>query len=257
MKAKGIVFLALIFAATACKKDALKTADTSDVASDESSVKATWSSTDKWGRWSNGGYYVGNNVWGANPGPQSIWANSYSNWGVWCNHTGSGIKSYPNSSRYVGRTLSSLSSLRSSFSATTPSGGAWASAYDIWDNNKRYETMLWMNYTGSADGCGNVRPISYSWSSSGCAVPAYRNVNVGGHTWNVFRGANGSITVFSFLRTSKTNSATIDILAIQRWIQARGWFGNITMGEVQYGFEISTTNGGANFTSNSYSVSFN
>lgn len=220
-------------------------------------VKAVWGSSDRWATWSNGGYTLYNNIWGSNAGPQSIWANSFSNWGVWCNHTGGGIKSYPNSTRYVGRSLSSLSSCRSSFNTSTPSGGAWASTYDIWDNNKRYETMLWLNYTSNSNGSGNIKPISYNWNSSGNPIPVYTNVNVGGHTWNVFRGNNGSAEVFSFLRTSKTNSGTVDVLAIQRWIQSRGWFGNITLGDVQYGYEITNTNGGANFNCNSYSVSFN
>lgn len=251
MKSKAILFVAVMALATACKKN--------EVAApvDQESVKAAWSSTDRWGTWSNGGYTVYNNVWGSGYGPQSIWANSYSNWGVWANHTGGGIKSYPNSTRYVGRTLSSLSSVKSSFSASTPSGGAWASAYDIWDSANQHETMLWMNYTSNANGSGNIKPISYNWSAAGNPVPTHTNVSVGGHTWNVFRGHNGGNNVYSFLRTSKTNNATIDVLAIQKWIQARGWFGNITLGNVQYGFEITNTNGGQNFSSNSYSVTFN
>ncbi|MFS8097575.1 hypothetical protein LFM09_10590 [Lentzea alba] len=40
---------------------------------------ATWQSSDKWGTWNNGGYIVRNNIWGGGAGPQTIWANSYSN----------------------------------------------------------------------------------------------------------------------------------------------------------------------------------
>jgi hypothetical protein len=89
----------------------------------------------------------------------------------------------------------------------------------------------------------------------------YTNVSVGGHTWNVFRGNNGSNNVYSFLRTSNTSSATVDVKAIQTWIKNKGWFGNITLGNVQFGFEITssygTNGGGLNFTCNSYSVSYN
>lgn len=247
---KRLLLFAIGVSLFSCKKESRDSTSAPE-------VKAVWGSSDRWASWSNGGYTVYNNVWGSNAGPQSVWANSFSNWGVWANHTGGGIKSYPNSTRYVGRSLSSLASCRSSFNASTPAGGAWASTYDIWDNNKRYETMLWMNYTSNSNGSGNIKPISYNWNSSGNPVPVYTNVNVGGHTWNVFRGNNGSADVFSFLRTSKTNSATVDVLAIQRWIQGRGWFGNITLGDVQYGYEITNTNGGANFNCNSYSVSFN
>src|SRR5262249_44425995 len=51
---------------------------------------AVWSSTDKWATWSNGGYTVRNDVWGSGAGPQTIWANSFSNWGVWANHPNTG-----------------------------------------------------------------------------------------------------------------------------------------------------------------------
>jgi hypothetical protein len=45
---------------------------------------ATWSSADKNGTWVNGGYTVYNNVWAQSGyGPQTIWTNTYSNWGVW------------------------------------------------------------------------------------------------------------------------------------------------------------------------------
>src|SRR5204863_3423484 len=65
---------------------------------------AVWSSTDKFGQWSNGGYTVRNDVWGSGAGPQTIWANSFSNWGVWANHPNTGgVKSYPHSARNVGR----------------------------------------------------------------------------------------------------------------------------------------------------------
>jgi hypothetical protein len=217
-----------------------------------------WSSTDRWGTWNNGGYILYNNVWGSGYGPQTIWANSFSNWGVWANHPNTGgIKSYPNVTRYVGKRLSTVGTLRSTFSATTPSGGAWVSAFDLWDTNHQYEVMLWMNYTGNANGSGNVKPISYNWNAQGNAVPVYTNVSVGGHTWNVFRGHNGGNEVFSFLRTTKTNNGTVDHKAIFNWIRARGWIGDITVGDIQYGFEITSTGGGKDFRVNSYSVTSN
>lgn len=256
MNQKLMIAIAISFSAisiTSCKKQA---------ASEKPEVEAAWSTSAQYGSWSNGGYTLYNNIWGSGAGSQSMWANSYSNWGIWANHPNTGgIKSYPNSTRYVGRTLSSLGSLTSSISITTPSGGAWTSAYDVWDNNKQHEIMLWMNYTSNSNGSGNIKPISYNWNSSGNPVPVYTNVSVGGATWNVFRGNNGSNNVYSFLRTTKTNNTTVDLRAIANWIKNQGWFGNITMGDVQFGYEITScygTNGsGSNFTTNSYSVSFN
>ncbi|WP_438432961.1 GH12 family glycosyl hydrolase domain-containing protein [Gorillibacterium sp. sgz500922] len=214
---------------------------------------ATWSSTEKYGNWSNGGYTVYNNVWGSGAGAQSIWANSYSNWGVWAQHPSTGgIKSYPNSTREVGVAIGSLKSVTSSFNVTVPtSGAAFESAYDIWaGNNNAYEIMLWMN------AYGGVKPIAASWSSTGDPVASYTNVSVGGHTWNVYKGSNGSNAVYSFVRTGNTNSGTVDVLAIMNWIKGKGWFGNETLNRVQFGFEITSSPAGLNFMTNSYSVSY-
>jgi hypothetical protein len=73
----------------------------------------------------------------------------------------------------------------------------------------------------------------------------------------VYRGNNGNNNVYTFVRTTKTNSATVDVLAIQKWIESQGWFGNITQGDVDYGFEITSSSGGLNYTTNSYSVTYN
>jgi hypothetical protein len=201
---------------------------------------AVWSSTDKWGTWSNGRYTLYNDVWGSGAGPQTIWANSYSNWGVWANHPNTGgVKSYPNATNYVGRQLSALGSASSSFNVSVPGSGAYETAYDIWDSGNAYETMLWMNKTGA------VGPIgSYQTTAS-----------VGGHSWDVYRGSNGANQVFSFVRRGNTSSGSVDIKAVLQWIQSRGWFGNITLGNVQFGFEITSSSGGLNFVTNSYSVS--
>jgi hypothetical protein len=253
-KLSCVLLITVLF--SACKKN------NDAPASTNARVEANWSSSAQYASWQNGGYTVYNNIWGSGAGSQNIWANSYSNWGIWANHPNTGgIKSYPNSTKYVGVVLSSLNSCTSSFNATTPSGGAWESTYDIWDSTNANETMLWMNYTGNTDGSGNVKPISYNWNAAGNPIPVYTNLSVGGQTWNIFRGNNGSNNVYSFLRTTKTNSTTVDIKAIQTWIKNQGWFGNVTVGNVQFGFEITSsygTNGsGLNFTTNSYSVSYN
>ena len=200
---------------------------------------AAWSSGDKWATWSNGGYTVRNNVWGSGAGPQSIWANSYGNWGVWANHPNTGgVKSYPHSAKMVNRKLSGLSRLSSSFNVTRPGSGAYATAYDIWADNHAYEIMIWMNKQGA------VGPIGSRQTT----------VSVGGHTWDVYRGSNGSNAVFSFVRTSNTDAGTVDVLAVLRWIGSRGWYGDVTVGDVQFGFEITSSSGGMDFRSNSFSI---
>lgn len=201
---------------------------------------ATWSSSDKWGTWSNGGYTVRNNIWGSGAGPQSIWANSYSNWGVWANHPNTGgVKSYPHAGRWIGRPISQLGNLNSNFNVSVPNGGAYTTAYDIWAGNNAYEIMLWMNKFGPVGAIGSFQTT----------------VSVGGHSWDVYRGSNGSNEVFSFLRRGNTNSGNVNIKQVMDWLRGRGWMGDATVGEVQFGYEITSSSGGMNFTTNSYNVS--
>jgi hypothetical protein len=203
---------------------------------------AAWSSSDQWATWSNGGYTLYNDIWGSGAGPQTIWANSYSNWGVWANHPNTGgVKSYPNATRYVGKQLSSLKSVSSSFNVTVPSSGAYETAYDIWDSSDADEIMLWENKTGA------VGPLGTSQG----------NVTVGGSTWTVYKGTNGSNAVFSFVRTSNTSSGTVDVLAVLNWLRnTKGWIGDVTLGNVQFGYEITSSSGGLDFTTNSFSVNY-
>jgi hypothetical protein len=199
-----------------------------------------WSSADQWGTWTNGGYTLYNDVWGSGAGPQTIWANSYSNWGVWANHPNTGgIKSYPNATRYLGKTVSSLGTTTSSFNVTVPTSGvAFETAYDIWSSDNAYEVMLWMNKYGAVGPLGTLQTTA----------------TVGGHTWSIYKGSNGSNQVFSFVRTSNTSSGTVDIKAIANWLKTAGWFGNVTIGNVQFGYEITSSAGGKDFVTNSFSV---
>ncbi len=211
---------------------------------------AAWSGTGAWDTWTNNGYTVINDVWGSGAGPQTIWARTGTNWGVIANHPmTSGVKSYPHTGKTINRTVSSLATLTSTFNVTVPGSGNYESAYDIWANNNAYEVMLWMNQNGA------VGPIADTYDANG-AVPAFRSVSLGGQTWNVYRGSNGSNAVYSFLRTGNTNSGTVDVKAIMTWLRTQGWWADVTIGELQFGFELSGTNGTASFTDNSFSITY-
>jgi hypothetical protein len=94
------------------------------IAASSAAVAANWDSCDKWATWINGGYTLYNNVWGANPGWQCIWANTGSHWRVSCNHgTSGGIKSYPNSNRDLNRSANNVSSCRTTFNVSRHSNG--------------------------------------------------------------------------------------------------------------------------------------
>ena len=216
---------------------------------------ATWSSSDNWGEWKTNGYTIRNDIWGEGAGPQSIWANSESDWGVWSAHPNTGgIKSYPHAEKVINKNLSDIKTLTSNFNVTVPTNGvAMETAYDIWLNNNAYEVMLCMN------SYGDVKPISYNYDSYGNAVPYYWGVPVGGHTWNVYRGNNGGNEVFSFVRVDgNISSGTVDLQEILNWIKdVPEWYGDVYLGQVQFGYEITSSynNGnGYNFKTNNFSV---
>ncbi|MFE7901102.1 hypothetical protein ACFU3E_27095 [Streptomyces sp. NPDC057424] len=202
---------------------------------------AVWNSCDQWGNTRLNGYTLYNNIWGSGAGSQCIWANSGTNWGAWANHPNTGgIKSYPNQTKAINKSITSLGSLSSSYNVSVPSSGAYNTSYDIWDTDHDYEIMLWVNKTGA------VGPIGTSQGS----------VSLGGHSWNVFKGTNGANEVFSFIRTSNSSSGTVNILPILKWIKdTKKWMGNETIGDVQFGYEITSSSGGLNFTTNNLTVS--
>ena len=201
---------------------------------------AVWTSSAQYASWSNGGYILYNDVWGSGAGPQTIWANSYSNWGVYSDQPATnGVKSYPNVSRSIGQPVSSLGSVTSSFNVSVPGSGAFEAAYDIWANGGADEIMLW-TYTQ------NVGPLGTLQATA----------SVGGSTWRIYRGSNGSNPVFSFVRTSNERAGSVDIKAVFNWLSSAGWLTGATLSTVQFGWEISSTNNATeDFTVNGYSLS--
>jgi hypothetical protein len=208
-----------------------------------------WVACGQWDNWEIGDYIIYNNIWGGDEaGEQCIWAVDHSNWGVTADHPNtSGVKSYPNASKDINTAADSIGSLSSSFNVTVPGAGSYATTYDIWANSHAYEIMIWMNYHGE------VGPIAGAWDDDGTPIPEATNQSVGGHTFNVYKG-NIGFDVISFVRTSNTNSGTVNVAAIIDYIQAQGWFGNVTIEEAQFGFEITSSAGGLDFTVNSYSI---
>lgn len=207
-------------------------------------------SSAQWAQFTDGPYTLYNDVWGSGAGTQQLCIVNHSHWQVVANHPNTGgVKSYANASLTLNRTLSSMRSLTSSFNVTVPNSGAYETTYDLWANNNAYEIMVWMNKTGA------VQPIASSYDANG-AVPSARNVTAGGHTWNIYRGSNGSNAVYSFVRTSNTSSGTVDILALFNWLKTNGWWGDVTLGAQQFGYEITSSSGGLTFTTNSYNLNY-
>jgi len=194
-------------------------------------------SCDQWGNYCSGDYCVYNNLWGSDAGPQCITAQSTTQWSIRSTQSGSGVKTYPNSSREMAGenvTIGSLSSCTSYMNVSTPGTGDFCTAWDIWAPQ---EVMIWMNTYG------NVSP----WGSY------VETATIGGVSWDVYKNGYPG-----FVRRSNTNSMTVDIKAILDFCVSRGWLSSSGVIEkIQGGFEITSTGGvERTFTMNSYSVSY-
>jgi len=199
-----------------------------------------FTSSDQWATYEDGGYTIRNDVWGSGAGTSTLHVTSYKSWYVHADHPNTGgVKAYTQVAKAVNKKISALGTCTSTFGVTVPSGGAYTTAYDIWLDNNKYEIMLWENQHGA------VGPIGSSAA----------NATVGGATWDVHKGSNGSNDVFSFIRSSATSSGTVDIKAILQWIEKQGWIGDATLGEVQFGFEITSSAGGLDFKVTNFGVS--
>lgn len=203
--------------------------------------------------WTDGSYIVANDVWGkTDAGPQTIWANSGSNWGVFSDQSGkTKIEAYPHVEfNDVTTAVNSLPNITSSFNATSPgSGSTYDLAYDIWLNGSAYEVMIWEKWV-------NAKPIAKSYNAQGQAVPTFTNITIDGVIYDVYEGTGGSGPCMSFLPHTQTSATTVNITDVLKWINTSsgGWYNNPSLRSIQYGWEITSTTGQQNFTMNSYSV---
>jgi len=213
----------------------------------------SWSSCSQYATYTENGYNLYTDEWGASSGG-CLYANSSTNWWYVANYpsSGSGVQAYPDSEISLGNVnLSSLSAVNSSFnfsvSGSTP---YYDAAYDLWTNGNVDEVMVWEQWKG--DG-----PIASSYSCnqlgvSGC--PFATNVSIDGVTYDVFQGYTNH-NVVSFLRTSQASSGSVNLLDLMNWVANQGKLTSKTFSTADFGFEITKTVGSQTFTVNSYSLS--
>ncbi|GAB3237161.1 hypothetical protein GCM10027447_36140 [Glycomyces halotolerans] len=201
-----------------------------------------WQSSDQWGNTQFGDYTVYNNIWGSGAGSQTISAVDQSHWWVDADHPNTGgIKSYPNVSYTLGQQVSQMPEVTSSVSWEGPGEGngvAYNAAYDVWGNGHDHEIMIWLGAVGPVGPLGGYDTT----------------VNVGGHNFDYYRGNNGSNEVYTFIRTSNTNSATVDITEIAQWLYSTGRMPDVRIDQIQFGYEITSSAGGHRFSTESYSL---
>jgi hypothetical protein len=201
------------------------------------------------GGWSNGGYYVHNNMWNSSAGlgPETLYACSYHSWYVVSNQTNSAgaVKTYPNVHvDYTDVPISSFNTITSTFAEASPHVGIYNVAYDIWTNgvaaSGSTEFMIWTE--------------NYKQVPAGTRV---MSATFGGRTYDVWKTSNNHY--IAFVPAAVFTSGTIDILEIFTWTMAQGWLpANSTLGQIDFGVEIVSTNGAdATFQFTDFSITTN
>ena len=142
--------------------------------------------------------------------------------------------------------VSRISSAPSSISYTYV-GGTYNASYDIWlDPTPRtngvnaMEIMIWLNRQGAIQPIGS--PVG--------------NTTIGGRTWQVWQGSNGSNNVISYVAPSPITSWSFDALGFINDVRNRGAITNSWyLTSMQAGFEPWI--GGAGLAVNSFSAAVN
>lgn len=203
--------------------------------------------SDPSGMWNLAPYFVFNNMWNASnyTVSQTLYACSYSNWYVVAtanNDSGDGaVKTYPNSHRDFDNNpaIDSFHSITSTFAESSPHTGIYEDAYDIWLNgiasSGSTEVMIWTE--------------NYHQVPAGSVVGS---ATFDGRAYTVWKSGS----YIAFVANTSFTSGTVNLLEIFNWIIAQGWIpANSTLGQVDYGAEIvSTNNVPANFTFSNFAV---
>ena len=143
--------------------------------------------------------------------------------------------------------VSAISSATSSISYQYVSGATYDAAYDIWldpspkkDGVNQQEIMIWFNRQGSIQPIGSV----------------VGNATIGGRSWEVWRGSNGSNAVVSYVSPSPITSWSFSVLDFINDVKNRGaitssWY----LTSIQAGFEPWI--GGAGLAVTNFSAAVN
>ncbi|MDT0345935.1 glycoside hydrolase family 12 protein [Streptomyces litchfieldiae] len=191
-----------------------------------------YSTCDRWGQHTEGTWTIYNNIWGDNHGTQCLTVNSIKSWYVDANHSGGGIKSYPNTSVRPQTPLSQLNSAGFWYNTSSaPAAGSdhWNWTSDLWSTGNQDEIMVFTSWApGPAGGWG--RQIA-------------SNVTIGGILYASVWQADPGWNVLQLIPAQQSNTGTIDASAVWRWAASQNLLRNTTFDTMQFGLEITSTSG--------------
>ncbi|KAJ6080291.1 hypothetical protein N7467_010044 [Penicillium canescens] len=199
---------------------------------------------DQWGSTTTGSYIVYNNLWGQSydtsgkqctgvdslSGSTIAWHTSWS----WAG-TANQVKSYANVAlQFTAKKLSAVKSIKSSWKWSASNTNVVADvAYDMFlsstaNGSEEYEIMVWLAALGGAG------PIS----STGSAIAT---VTINGVSWKLYKGPNGSMTVYSFVASSTVTNFSGDLLDFFTYLEKnQGLSSSLYLTHVQAGTEPFT-----------------
>ncbi|NIH80619.1 GH12 family glycosyl hydrolase domain-containing protein [Amycolatopsis viridis] len=247
----------VLLGTTACRPDGSSSAPPSPAATaapapgsaavpGQSCTDPAFTTSDPDGGWSEGGYYVHNNMWNqGEAGPQTLSACSHGNWYVdSAQPATTSVKTYPNVHQDIndqdGAPLSTFPAIRSTFAGRGPGTGIYDVAYDLWLN-------------GVGDGPGVTELMV--WTENHGQVPDGSEVatyTADGVTYDVWRDEG----YLAFVAQGTHYSGTVDLKAMIGWAIGAGHVPpNPTVNQIGYGIEFCSTDGKpARFTVTDFSV---
>ena len=188
-----------------------------------------WESSDPFGAWNNGGFVIYNNEWNPSAGPQTIWADSYTYWGIQSDQSAGNVavETYPCVQKnYNNVPVSSFSLIRNGFTESMPTGAAGLDAEaadDIWLNDYNLEVMIWVDNHGQTP-AGHV----------------IARATIFGQRFTLWQGGS----TYTFALNHNETSGVTHILAAIQWLVGHGYVpANATLTQVNFGWEIASTDG--------------
>ena len=211
-------------------------------------ASAAFTSSDPQGQWSDGGYFLRNDAWNTDAGPQTMYACSFHSWNVVATEPSTtDVKTYPDvqmdfqqsgAATGSGVPIDSFHSVTSTFAETSPHVGIYEDAYDIFVNSSTLvgpgttEIMIWV------DNYGQV-PAGSKFASA---------VSLDGRAYDVWYEAdngNGGHYI-AFVANTNFTSGTVDLLAFFDYATQQSWIpATAPLNQVCFGVEICETNGAA------------
>jgi hypothetical protein len=198
-----------------------------------------WRSSDPFAAWHTAGYIVYNNGWNSSHGPQRIWANSFKYWGVTSTQAAgnTAMETYPCVQKNFSNVpVRSFKLIRNGFTQYMPSNKSGLDAEaadDVWLNKYGIEVMIWADDHGQRPS-GNV----------------IGHATIFGQHFAVWHGG----TDYTFALNHRENKGLTHILASIYWLINHHQIpANVTLTQVDFGWEIASTGGHArSFTMKNY-----